>query len=150
MAMKAEEVPQVPIDSFAVRLAIIRAALGGLNISAAAAQCGLDDENWRRWEKGQLPRDQGAVARKVAAATGFDYVWIMAGGPLRPEGVTARSSGNSLLRAVHLGNEQLELGFPDPGAPRTPLTAVATTHRHRSRSVIWTADPGARVRSLTG
>lgn len=110
MALRDTDLPRIPEDTFAVRLAIVRAALGGLNIRAAAEYCTLSPENWRRWEKGQQPHDQSAVARQIAQATGFDYVWIMAGGPLLTGRYTAYGQVRPALELTRLpGPDQLTL-----------------------------------------
>lgn len=73
----------VPLDTFATRLAIVRVQMGGWNYVEAGEATGLSDENWRKWEKGTMPRDREAIARAIADATGCSYEWLMAGGPLR-------------------------------------------------------------------
>jgi hypothetical protein len=76
--------PWIPEDTFRNRLGLVRVALGGLNIKEAAELCGLNPENWRRWEDGAgSPRDLEGVCRKIADATGLDYRWLIAGGGLR-------------------------------------------------------------------
>lgn len=75
--------PFVPRDTFGVRLAILRADLGGWNVKRAADACGINDQSWRTWEAGTAkPRDLEGVCRSIADATGVDYVWLMVGGPL--------------------------------------------------------------------
>lgn len=77
------EVDRVPVDSFGIRLAIIRASRGW-NMTQAAKACDVKPENWRLWEiKGRHPQDYEKVCRKIAEGSGFDRVWISAGGPLR-------------------------------------------------------------------
>lgn len=74
----------VPRDTFGARLALVRQTLGGWNVKRAADACGVDDQSWRNWEAGKgTPRDYEMVCRKIADATGCDYRWLMAGGPLR-------------------------------------------------------------------
>lgn len=74
--------PRVPYDDFGNRLAVIRAELG-LNVLQAAKLCELNDESWRKWERGTKPRGMDDVARKIARATGYSEQWLMMGGPLR-------------------------------------------------------------------
>ena len=78
----AAEAPWVPSDSFGARLALVRQVMGW-NVAEAAKECGVSDESWRKWEHGRSPRTIHALARTVAARTGCDYVWLLAGGPLR-------------------------------------------------------------------
>lgn len=74
---------EVPLDTFRVRIAVIRAAKGW-NYSQAGNTCGVGVENWRKWEKtDRRPQDYEEVCRKIADATGFDRAWIASGGPLR-------------------------------------------------------------------
>lgn len=74
----------IPEDTFRNRLGLVRVALGGLNMKQAAEMCGLNPENWRRWEDGAgSPRDLEGVCRSIADATGIDYRWLIGGGPLR-------------------------------------------------------------------
>lgn len=80
---QAVNVDWIPEDTFGARLALVRQQLGGWNVKRAAAHCGIEPENWRRWEAGRLPRDVSTVARQIARATGVDYRWLMLGGPLR-------------------------------------------------------------------
>lgn len=72
----------VPEDSFPIRLAALRAALGGWNIKRAALHCGIKPENWRRWESGVSPHNMEEQAHKIAKATGCSYRWLLSGGPL--------------------------------------------------------------------
>lgn len=103
--------PWVPQDTFGARLAVLRQALGGWNVKRTADACSLDDQKWRNWEAGKSkPRDLETVARQIADATGCDYVWLMAGGPLR----------SRCFSLVPLGSGQLELCF----LPEPLLTAV--------------------------
>lgn len=65
-------------DSFGARLALIRQRLNW-NIKEAALECELPPQSWRTWEGGGSCRDQERVARKIAARTGCDYLWLFAG-----------------------------------------------------------------------
>lgn len=72
----------VPVDSFRVRLGIIR-ALKGWNAKQAGERTGVGAENWRLWEKGRRPQDYEEACRKIADATELDRTWVASGGPLR-------------------------------------------------------------------
>lgn len=97
--------PWVPSDTFGTRLAMLRQALGGWNVKRAATACKLDPQSWRNWEAGHGCRNMESVARQIADATGCDYTWLMAGGPLR----------SRCFSLVPMESGQLELSFlPDP------------------------------------
>jgi hypothetical protein len=82
MARK-QTVRPIPADTFAGRLALMRADSGGLNITRAAERCGLGDESWRNWEAGRAkPRDYLGVCRTISEGLGYDVTWIAVGGPL--------------------------------------------------------------------
>ena len=83
--MAVVETPhQVPLDTFGARLAIVRQHMGGWNVKRTADRCGLDDQKWRNWESGRTkPRDLTAVCRTISEACQVDFVWLIAGGPLR-------------------------------------------------------------------
>lgn len=105
MALTHTDEPWVPTDSFGTRLAILRQHLGGWNVKRAAEACGLDDQKWRNWEAGRSkPRDLEAIARQISDALGCDYVWLLAGGPLR-------SRCFSLVPPI---DGQMEFSFLDP------------------------------------
>lgn len=76
--------PWVPGDTFGARLALIRQRMGGWNVKRIAEFCGLDDQSWRNWERGDTngPRDYEGTCKKIAVATGCDLRWLMSGGPL--------------------------------------------------------------------
>jgi transcriptional regulator with XRE-family HTH domain len=75
--------PRIPLDTFASRLAVMRADAGGLNIKRAAERCGLSDQSWRTWESGRTkPRDYLGVCRRIAEGLDYDLTWIAMGGPL--------------------------------------------------------------------
>lgn len=94
----ADALEIIPEDTFAVRLAIVRAHLGGLNIRRAAELCDINHENWRRYESGKLPRDLQALCRKISAATGISYKWLMVGGELKAS--ARKYSGQDHLELV--------------------------------------------------
>ena len=76
--------PLVPRDTFALRLIALRIELG-LTVEEAATKCGLKYQTWSTWERGAIPRRQGAVVAAISLALGVDRDWLMYGGPLRPE-----------------------------------------------------------------
>jgi hypothetical protein len=78
--MSAPQQAWVPdVDSFAVRLMLIRHRMGW-NAKQAAVACGLPAQSWREWESmRRRPRDYEATCRRVAARTGCDLVWLMVG-----------------------------------------------------------------------
>lgn len=81
--------PGIPLDSFRVRIAAIRAERGW-NVSQAAMACGLSVENWRKWEKnGRRPQAYEETCRRIADGSGYDRAWIASGGPLRSRCVNA-------------------------------------------------------------
>jgi hypothetical protein len=83
VVMAMAEFP-VPLDTFGARLAIVRQHMGGWNVKRVADHCGLDDQKWRNWEAGRSnPRDMPAICRQISDACEIDYVWLIAGGPLR-------------------------------------------------------------------
>ena len=47
------------------------------NVSQAARACGVSDESWRNWERGHSPRNEVAVARQIAEATGCSIEWLL-------------------------------------------------------------------------
>lgn len=72
----------VPTDTFGARLALIRQAKGW-NVRQAAEAGGVPEQRWHDWEAGRSPRGMDRVARQIAERVGVDYVWLLAGGPLR-------------------------------------------------------------------
>ena len=97
--------PWVPKDTFGARLALVRQRMGW-NIKQAALACGQKPQNWSNWEDGGSCRRIEEVARDIADAARCDYVWLMAGGPLR-------SRCFSIVPVDHGG--QMEFSFlPDP------------------------------------
>jgi len=75
---------KVPFDTFAARLAVVKAALGGLNTKQAAELCGIQQATWRRWEQGTMPHDLHAACAQIHRATGLDFAWLYNGGTLAP------------------------------------------------------------------
>lgn len=83
MALADHESPRIPVDRFGVRLAALRADLGGLNMKQAAERCEIKPETWRQWEAGvSSPRNLEATARRIASKTGYSFEWLMLGGSL--------------------------------------------------------------------
>lgn len=79
----------VPVDSFAVRLAIVRAVMGW-NYDQASRATGIGSETWRMWEKGKRRcTDVLGVGSQLAAATGLSREWIVLGGPLAMDGLSS-------------------------------------------------------------
>lgn len=77
----------VPADSFPVRLAIVRASMGGWNYRQASKATGIGAETWRLWEKRERTcQDMQGVSRKINKATGISFEWLMIGGELAREG----------------------------------------------------------------
>ena len=74
---------EIPVDSFQVRIAVVR-ALRGWNYTQAGQACGIPAENWRKWEKfGTKPQNYEEVCRAIARGAHFSKNWISAGGPLQ-------------------------------------------------------------------
>lgn len=99
----------IPVDSFRIRLAIVRTAMGW-NYEQAQAATGVGAESWRLWEKGQRHcTDIKEVSRKIAEVTPYDPAWLVMGGPLIPEehdpaGLRPRFRRN--IRAVTTGSSR--------------------------------------------
>jgi hypothetical protein len=74
----------IPADTFGARLVLARYHAGRFSIEKAAEKCGLNSENWRRWEEGAKPRDKVDVAQAVSEGLGINLNWILFGGPLLP------------------------------------------------------------------
>lgn len=72
----------VPADTFAARLVLVRHFAGRLSIERAAERCGLNSGNWVRWEDGASPRDKADVAQAIADGLNIDREWLLFGGPL--------------------------------------------------------------------
>ncbi|MDX6273063.1 MAG: hypothetical protein QOJ92_273 [Frankiales bacterium] len=79
--MSAETAPGgawVPENTFAMRLAMVRARQKW-NCAKAGEACGIDGESWRLYERGRRPFGYEDVCRKIADATGCDFVWLLTG-----------------------------------------------------------------------
>lgn len=89
MSTTADEGPWVPaVDTFDARLALIRHRMKW-NVKEAALACGLPQGSWREWElSGRRPRDYEGVCKQIAARSGCDLIWLMAGN-INPPGVSS-------------------------------------------------------------
>ena len=93
-------------DTWGARLALVRQRMGW-NYEQAGQACTIEPETWRQWEKvGRSPRKIHEVARRIADVSGANYVWLMAGGPLR-----SRCFSPELALVPALDGSQLELEF---------------------------------------
>lgn len=126
------EAPQgdIPADTFALRLVMARHHAGRLSIEKAAERCGLNSENWRRWEDGGRPRDKEDVAYAVAEGLRMNFMWLLLGGPLLPARgrLTKRAGGDTVRyrrRSVRTTAGRLS------GRPRR-ASSEATTGRYRT------------------
>lgn len=73
---------RVPADSFRIRLAIVRTAMGW-NYEEAQAATGIGSESWRQWEKGlRHCTDVIGVSKRISEVTPYDQTWLVFGGPL--------------------------------------------------------------------
>lgn len=97
----------IPSDTFAARLVLVRHHAGRMSIEQAAKACGLNSGNWVRWEDGARPRDRIEVSQQISEALNIDLDWLMFGGALlgsrgrpadRPAGTTRRYSHLSFDR----------------------------------------------------
>jgi hypothetical protein len=69
----------LPQGTFIERLFLVRAHMGW-NRKEAALASGIPYATWRTWEVGgSMPSDLDATCRKIAHASGCDYVWLMTG-----------------------------------------------------------------------
>jgi transcriptional regulator with XRE-family HTH domain len=85
-------------DHFAVRLVLVRHQMGW-NAKEAALACGISPQSWREWElSGRRPRDYEGVCKQIAARTGCNLIWLMAGNPNPQGGMPDTAVGGSLPR----------------------------------------------------
>lgn len=74
----------VPLDTFELRLAIARAAAGGISAREAAFRVGVSGTAWRNWEAGKsIGARKPAMLSYIARQLGVDEDWLRDGGPLR-------------------------------------------------------------------
>lgn len=84
----------IPVDTFAIRLAVVRAVMGW-NYDQAARATGIGSETWRTWEKGKRRcTDVLGVGSVIAEVTGLSRDWIVLGGPLAAERVARVTHGH--------------------------------------------------------
>lgn len=125
----------IPVDSFRIRLAIVRTAMGW-NYEQAQAATGVGAESWRLWEKGQRHcTDVKEVSRKIAEVTPYDPGWLVMGGPLVPEDQGAVHSPlfgrrRSTLKVRTPSNGEW-MSSPRPG--RCPVPPGFPINRYRYR-----------------
>lgn len=97
-------------DTWGARLALVRQRMGW-NYEQAGHACEIEPETWRQWEKvGRSPRKIHEVARRISDQSGANYVWLMAGGPLR-----SRCFSLALVPPLDGQQGQLDLGLPPLG-----------------------------------
>ncbi len=121
----------VPIDTFPIRLAVVRAVMGW-NYDQAARATGIGSETWRTWEKGRRRcSDITTVAQQIAAVTGLSIEWLVLGGPLasppRPEGTVT-----DLLPRLDSNQQPADYETPQfTGPARDELAARRALRRRR-------------------
>ncbi|BCJ45367.1 hypothetical protein GCM10010168_86360 [Actinoplanes ianthinogenes] len=79
-------------SQFGARLALVRQRMRW-NIKEAAQACGIAPASWASWEDGAMPRKYTEICEKIAARTGANYLWLVAGPGGKP-----RASGTTLKR----------------------------------------------------
>lgn len=106
-AVVLDELPWIPQDDFRARLALVRNRMGW-NVKDAGELTGVGDVNWRNWERGKHPRNLEDVCRKIAAACGCSYQWLMLGDAFgSPEQVRSRWTAPVALRVIPGGAHDL-------------------------------------------
>lgn len=83
---------QIPADTFAHRLMLVRAHAGYMTVKDAAERAGLNYGSWSNWERGSMPRDLLDVVQKISDALDIDYDWLLFGD---------RRSGRQTLRGLY-------------------------------------------------
>jgi transcriptional regulator with XRE-family HTH domain len=76
---------EIPIDTFAMRLMMVRAHRG-LTVKEAAEKTGLGYGAWSNWERGSRPRDILDAVEAISSGLGIDPVWLLNGGALPQPG----------------------------------------------------------------
>ncbi len=130
-------------ETFGARLALVRQRMQW-NVTEAARECGINQQNWRLWEQGREPHRMVLAAKQIAARTGCDYLWLVHG-PDRGGAVVPIAAG------AHATD-----GYPEAGREGRVLAHREVQHgdgrRQRSR-VRRTAGRGhpvkPRVRPLS-
>lgn len=98
---------RIPVDSFRIRLAIVRAEMGW-NYDQAEAATGISSESWRLWEKGARHcSDVIGISARIAEVTPYDRAWLALGGPLTREEDTPFRPARRGRRAHGLSNSHL-------------------------------------------
>lgn len=97
----------IPGDTFAARLVLVRHHAGRLSIEQAALRAGINAEAWRRWEDGARPRDQIEAATAIAETHGIDRDWLMFGGALTPAARPPKRSSQVTGRYPNLTHQSL-------------------------------------------
>lgn len=119
---QARDLPEgpgdIPADTFALRLLAARHHAGRLSIEKAAERCGLNSENWRRWEDGALPRDKVDVAQAISTGLDINFNWLLLGGALLP------ARGRPVKRTTPVRRSYLRVSdhprdTRPPGGPQT-------------------------------
>ncbi len=75
------ETPQIPRNTFAARLVLLRHELG-LTVDEVSTQCGVASATWSTWEHGTKPRDMAETCTKISDATGYSRDWLAFGTPI--------------------------------------------------------------------
>lgn len=116
----------IPRDTLAVRVLLVRTALG-LSQREAAARSGLTFGSWQSMEDGRSPRDLPAKVARISVAFGVDRDWLMWGGPLaRPSGDDGGASPEVPVAATagSRGASSVTREYP-PGPGPADLDAAA-------------------------
>jgi hypothetical protein len=117
----------VPMDTFAIRLAVVRAVMGW-NYDQAARATGLGSETWRTWEKGtRRCTDIVGAASRISEGTGgvVSRDWLILGGPLAQEPALARD----------LPHRRTASGVRREGPVGQPGRSQSVTNTYRTRNV---------------
>lgn len=129
-AIEERAQPWRPDDTFAARLVLVRHQTG-LSQQEAAEMSGIPHRTWEGWEQRpeRIPANYPEVCRRISAALGVDYGWLMMGDELTEREGGANLSAHNPRYGAHmtaLGFEHDEL-FPGAGYehPRPNLEAVA-------------------------
>jgi hypothetical protein len=124
----------VPMDTFAIRLAVVRAVMGW-NYDQAARATGVGSETWRTWEKGTR-RCTDIVGASSRISEGTDGVisrdWLILGGALAQEPAPVRD----------LPHRRRDSGGPRDAAH---VSTDSVTSRYRQSRALVTA---RRVRDV--
>jgi hypothetical protein len=129
------------MDTFAIRLAVVRAVMGW-NYDQAARATGVGSETWRTWEKGTR-RCTDIVGVSARISEGTDGVvsrdWLILGGPLAQEPAPALDLPHRRRPAVSAGPHDLRGGVNE-----RYLAAIIHRPERRSSRDDW------RIRELQG